>query len=189
MSSYKLAATLILISLASMVGAFVIGPKGIYATRDFQRRVEIIEESKAAWLISQSVFGISLVLTATGFTILGLNLRAAAGNWIPTLAAGLLGIGSISGLIFVYRQTVDPLSSYQGAFSSFESLYYWLAVVSLILFGVAFLQADLPAWLGFATSGAAVVFGIFYLITGSGFLTPAIVALLSLMIALYFLRQ
>jgi hypothetical protein len=84
---------------------------------------------------------------------------------------------------------VDPLSAYQGAFSTFETLCYWLAILSLVLFGIIFLRAGLPAWMGYVTSGVSSVFGIFYLVTGSGFLTPIILFLLSLMIGLYFLRR
>ena len=71
-----------------------------------------------------------------------------------------------------------------------ESLYYWLALIGLLLFGIAFLQAGLPAWLGYLTIGATVLFSIaFFLVSGARFLTPGLVFLLSLVIGIFFLRK
>jgi hypothetical protein len=116
-------------------------------------------------------------------------LRSAANTWVPGLGAAAFIAGTLSGVIFIYLQTIDPLGGYGGAYSGMERLYYWLALAGLFLFGVAFLQAGLPAWLGYLTAGAALVYGIFFLVTGAGFVTPWLVAFLTIAIAFFFLRQ
>jgi hypothetical protein len=132
---------------------------------------------------------LGILLIAVGFAVLASRLRTVGNAWVPTLGAAAFVVGAISGALFPYRQTTDPLSAYQGAYSGMQTLYYWLALAGLLLFGIAFLQAGLPAWLGYVTAGAALVYGVVFLVSGAGFLTPALVSLLSLVIAIILLRQ
>jgi hypothetical protein len=70
-----------------------------------------------------------------------------------------------------------------------ETLYYWLALAGMLLFGIAFLQAELPTWLGFVTVGSTPLYGIvFILVSNARFLTPGLVSILSLVIAIFLLR-
>jgi hypothetical protein len=189
MDTQRLSAILLIAAFAVLMVAFLLGPKGIYQTPDLQRRVQIIEESKTRWNIAQSLIGLWLLLTAVGFAVLASRLRTMGNAWIPTLGAAAFVVGLIPAAIFLYRQTTDPLSSYEGAYSGMETLYYWLSLAGLLLFGVAFLQAGLPAWLGYVTVGATLLYGIFYLVSGTGFLIPGLVSILSLVIAIFLLRQ
>jgi hypothetical protein len=189
MDTQRLSAYLLIAGAAVMLLSFVLGPKGIYQTQDLDERVRIIEDHKTRWYVSQSLIAISALLTAGGFFVLNIWLYGMADPWPHTLGAGAMIIGAISGVIFVYRQTVDPLSTYQGAYGAFESVYYWLAVGGLLLFGVAFLQAGLPTWLGYLTVGATAIYAIFFAATGVGFVTPGVVFILSLVIAIALLRQ
>lgn len=70
-----------------------------------------------------------------------------------------------------------------------ENLAYWLWLAGMMLFGIAFLQASVPAWLGYHTAGIAVLYGLVFLLAGAGFMTPFILALLSLIIAIFLLNQ
>ena len=88
-----------------------------------------------------ALISLSALLTAGGFALLALHIRTAANAWVPGLGAVAIVVGTISGLLFLYRQTTDPFGSYQGVYSSMETLYYWLTIAGLLLFGVAFLLA------------------------------------------------
>ena len=189
MDIYRLSAILLIGGVAVMLLSFVIGPQRLYQEPDLERRVEIIEGIKTRWNISQTLIGLSLLLIAVGFVVLAWQLRTAANAWIPGLAASAFAVGTISGLYFIYRQTIDPLSSYQSAYTAFEMEYYWLAIASLLPIGIAFLQAGLPKWLGYLTAGATILYGIFFLISGIGYPTPALVVILSLVIGIVLLRQ
>jgi hypothetical protein len=190
MDTQRLSAILFITGFAAFLVAFLLGPKGIYQTPDLQRRLQIIEEYKSRWNIAQPLIGLSLLLTAIGFAMLASLLSTEAIAWIPGLGAAAFAAGTISAEVFVYRQTTDPLGSFEGAYSGMETLYHWLTLAGLLLFGVAFLQAGLPAWLGIVTAGATLLYGIAsFLVRGVRFLTPGLVSILSLVIAIYLLSQ
>jgi hypothetical protein len=182
-------AILLIAGVAVLMVASLLGPQGIYQTSDPAERVQIIEENMTLWNITQSLTGLAILLTSLGFAVLASRLRTMGNAWVPILGAAAMVVGAISGALFLYRQTTDPLSAFEGAYSVIQTLYYWLTLAGLLLFGVSFLQAGLPAWLGYVTAGAALVYGIVFLVSGAGFLTPFFVALLSLVIAIILLRQ
>lgn len=189
MDAQRLTAILIIAGFAFLMAGSLLGPQGIYQTSDPSERVQIIEENKTRWNITQSLAGLGISLTTVGFVVLASRLRTVGNAWVPTLGAVALVLGAISGVFFIYRQTTDPLSTYEGAYSGMQTLYYWLTLASLLLIGVSFLQSGLPAWLGYMTAGAALVYCIVFLISGAGFLTPFLVTVLSLVIAIILLRQ
>ena len=189
MDTHRLSAILLIAGFAVLMVASLFGPQGIYQTADPAERVQIIEEDLNGWNITQSLTGLAILLTAVGFAVLASRLRTMGNAWVPILGAAALVVGAISGALFLYRQTTDPLNAFEGAYSGMQTLYYWLTLAGLLLFGVSFLGSSLPAWLGYVTAGTALVYGIVYLVTGEGFLTPFLVSLLSLVIAIILLRQ
>jgi hypothetical protein len=192
MDTQRLSAVLLIVGFAALVLSSLLGPPGMaqtYQPPDPIRRIQIIEQYKTRWNISQSLIGLSLLLTTIGFFVLNTRLYTLANAWVPTLGAVAFIAALIPAALFIYRQTTDPLGSYEGAYSGMQTLYYWLALAGLLLFGIAFLQSGLPAWLGYMTVGAALVYGAVFLVTGSGFATPFLISLLSLVIAVILLRQ
>ena len=189
MDTQRLSAILLIAGFAVLMVASLLGPRGIYQTSDPSERVQIVEENMTSWKITQSLTGLGLLLTAAGFFVLNTRLYTMGNAWVPTLGAAAMVVGAISAALFLYRQTTDPLSAFEGAYSGMQTLAYWLWLAGLLLFGVSFLQAGLPAWLGYLTAGAALVYGIVFLVSGAGFFTPFLVALLSLVIAIILLRQ
>ena len=190
METSQLSAYLLLAGVATMLAGFALGlGRSIYRTQNLDERVAIISANRTRWVASQALLAASAILSAAGFFALNIWLYGKADPWPFTLGAGAMIISAVSGVIFVYRQIIDPLSSYQGAFRAFEFVYYWLAVGGLLLFGVAFLQADLPVWLGYLTVAATAAYAIFLAATNVGFATPGLVFLLSLVIAIVLLGQ
>lgn len=189
MDTQRLSAILLIAGFVALMLGTLLLPPGIYQTPDPHERIQIIAEYKTRWNFAQPLNALYILLTAVGFAVLAWRLRTVTNAWVPGLGAVAFVVGTIPGAFFLYRQTMDPLGTYQGAYSSMETLYYWLALAGLLLFGVAFLQAGLPAWLGYVTAGTALVYGIVFLVSGAGFLTPFLVALLGLVIAIILLRQ
>jgi hypothetical protein len=185
----RLSAILLLAGFAALVFAAPFSVPGLYRTTDPSDRVEIIEQHKSNWNTTQSLVGLGILLTASGFFVLNTQLYTVANAWITTLGAAAFIIAAFSGAIFIYRQTTDPLATYEGTYKAFQTVYYALSLTGLLFFGIVFLQAGFPGWLGYATAGAAIVFGIVSLITDLAFLTPYLVTLLSLVIAIILLRQ
>jgi|GEM_PF-5444656 len=192
MDAQRLSAFLLIGGFATLVLSFLLGPPGMaqtYHPPDPQRRIKIIEKYKTRWNISQLLIGLSILLTALGFAVLASRLSALVNAWVPGLGAAAILVGAIPVTLFIYRQTIDPLGSYEGTYSGMVTLYSWLAMAGLLLFGVAFLQAGLPAWLGYLSAGSAIVYTIFFLVTGNGWLAPFLITLLGLLTAIVLLRQ
>jgi hypothetical protein len=200
MDAQLLSAILLIAGFVGAVLGSALLPPGLYDTEGPRRRLfsdrpnprrqaELIEQYRTRYNVAQLLNVLWVLLTAVGFVVLALHLRTAANAWVPSLGAAAFVVGSILGVVFIYRQTTDALNAYSGAYSAFETLLNWLWLGGLLLFGVAFLQAGLPAWLGYLTAGAALAYGIFFLVTGAGFMAPFLAVLLSLVIAIVLLRQ
>jgi hypothetical protein len=132
MDAQRFSAILFIAGFATFLVAFLLGPKGIYQTPDLQRRLQIIEEYKSRWNIAQPLIGLSLLLTTIGFAVLASQLSTEANAWVSGLGAAAFAAGTISAEVFVFHQTTDPLGSFEGAYSSMETLYHWQAYSSLV---------------------------------------------------------
>jgi hypothetical protein len=124
-----------------------------------------------------------------GFAVLASRLRTDGNSWIPTLGGAAIILGALSGTYFLYRQTTDMVGAFSGRYPGFEPAANILTLIGLLLFGIAFLQTSIPAWLGYLTVGAPILYGVIYIATGSGWLTPGISTLLGLLIAIILLWQ
>jgi len=189
MNPQRLSAILFIVVFVTTVLGVLVNAPGLYATQDIDVRLQIIEANKTRWLANQSLTFLYILLTVIGFAILASILRKTGNVRIPTFAAIFILVGSLAGACFVYLQTMDPRGGYSGAYPLAENLAYWFWLAGLFLFGIAFWRTSLPAWLGYLTTGIAVVYGIIFLFTGAGFLTPFLMALLSLVIGIVLLRQ
>ena len=199
MDPQRLSAILLIAGFVAMLFGTVLLPPGLYDTEGKRRQLsdrpdpnsqaELIDQYRARYNFAQLLNALWIVLITVGFALLASQLRMGKNAWIPVVGAVVFVVGSISGGIFLYRQTTDTLNAYSGAYSTFETLAYWLWLGGLLLFGVAFLQAGLPAWLGYVTAGAALAYGIFFLVSRAGFITPFLVSFLGIVIAIVLLRQ
>ena len=187
MNPQRLSAILLIAIFVAVIFTTIINAPGLYQTQDINERLQIIETYRTRWLISQTLVVIYSLLTIIGFSLLASTLMTTGRAWIPVLGAAAMVAGTISGLYFLYLQTIDPRGGYSGAYPLPESVTYWLWLAGTLLFGFAFLQVGLPAWLGYVTVGTAIVYGLIFLLTGAGFMTPFLVALLTLVIGIVLL--
>lgn len=179
---------LILGGAAILLSSFVNAP-GLYQTEEIEERLEILEAHRARWLANQVlVIGAAVVFTL-GFGLLAFAMKAPGRSWLPLLGAAAVAGGSISGIYFVYLQTIDPRGGYSGVYAIPENLAYWFWLAGQVLFGIAMQQAGLPRWLGYLTAGSALAYGILYFLTGAGFMTPFLLALMGVVIGIAILRQ
>jgi hypothetical protein len=189
MDMQRLAAVLLIADFAAVMLSSMVNAPGLYATQDIDKRLEILKIYRTRWLMERALAVLSALLMIVGFCLLASTLQTTGSAWIPVLGAGAIVVGTIVGMHFVYCQTVDPRGGYSGAYRTAENVAYWLWLAGTLLFGVTFLQADLPAWLGYLAAGAAIVYGIVFLFTRVGFMTPFLVGLLSLVIGIVLLGQ
>jgi len=189
MDKQRLTAILLIAAFAIIMISTAVNAPGLYQTQDIEERLQIIDTYRTRWLVNQALVFVYLMFTMTGLLMLVSILWTRVQSQILAPGAVALIAGIIAGLYFLYLQTIDPHGGYSGAYPIWENLAYWLWLASTFLFGIAFLQAGFPAWLGYLTAGAAIAYGIVFLITGAGFMTPFILGILQLVIGIVLLRQ
>ncbi len=188
MDPQRAVAFILIASFAIMAFSFAISVPGLYQTQDIEARLQIIQTYRTRWLAGQVIVFVFGVLTSVAYTLLAYTLRSQGQAGIPVFGAVAMVAGSISGLYFVYLQTIDPRGGYSGVYPTPENLAYWLWLAAMILFGISFLRAAQPAWLGYLTAGAAAAYGLLFLITGLGFMAPFVLVILNLVIGIVLLR-
>jgi len=189
MNTQRMAAILLIIVFASVMISTWVTPPGLYATQNIDKRLEILRTNKMRWLMERALIILYSLMTIIGFSLLASNMWTTGRSWISILGAAAIVAGTLVGLYFVYLQTMDPRGGYSRAYPIPENLAYCLWLAGTLLFGIAFLQAGLPVWLGYLTAGVAGIYGIVFLFIGTGFMTPFLLAVLDLVIGIVLLRQ
>ena len=202
MDVLHVSAVLLIAEFVVMIFLAVITPPGLYTpqdvknrqtntypTEDIERRLEILRVHRTRWIMERITSVALVLLIIIAFWLLASSLQTSAGSSVAPLGAVAMIAGTLAGLYFIYRQTIDPRGGYHGKYPVAENTAYWLWLIGTLLFGIAFLQSGLPTWLGIVTAGAALLYGVVYLLTSFGFMTPYLVGLLSLVIGLVLLGQ
>ena len=180
------AAALLIAAFAVLAISTSVNAPGLYATRDIDERLRIISEHRKRWFVNQWLVAGFGVLTVVGFVALATTLRGTGSDWIPIVGAIAITTGTVSGMYFLYRQTVDPRGGYSGTYPVPENAAYVLWLVGTVLFGVAILQTDLPDWLGYLTVGAPIAYGLTFAVSRAGFMTPFLLAFLGLVVGIVY---
>lgn len=189
MNLQRLSAILFIVVFVTVMLGILVNAPGLYETQDINARLRIIEANNTRWMVNQALTFLYILLTVLGFAALASMLRKTGKVWLLAISTVFILAGSISGAYFVYLQTMDPRGGYSGAYPLAEHLAYWFWLAGLLFFGIAFLQSSLPPWLGYLTVGTAFIYAIFFLFTGAGFLTPFLMAILSLVIGIVLLKH
>lgn len=122
MNTRRLSAILLIAASAAILLSSFVNAPGLYQTEDIHDRLQIIETYRTRWLANQGmvvVFGLVLIV---GFALLASSLCGAEFDWLSTLGAAAIALGTISGMYFVYLQTIDPPGGYSGAYPLPENL-------------------------------------------------------------------
>lgn len=184
----QISAVLLIVAFVVLAASAVIGVPGLYAAENIDAQVELIGAHRRRWLGTQALVSLYVLVATAGFVALAVDLASSVSVLLPAVAAVAIGVGSASGLYFVYLQTADPRGGYSGKYPLPEVAAYWLWLAGVLVLGVALLAAG-PLWLGLLAVGGAVVFLAFYLITGMGFVTPAFTAVVGLVIGVEMLLR
>jgi hypothetical protein len=184
----QLTGILLVSGFVVLAASALVGVPGLYGAGSIDAQLELIRAHRRRWLATQALVTLYLVLAGAGFVALAVELAPDAGSWVPAVAALAVVAGSLSGLYFVFLQTTDPRGGYSSKYPLPEAAAYWLWLGGVLLFGVAWLLAG-PAWLGALTVAGSVAFTALFLVTGKGFATPALTALVGLVAGLALLLQ
>ena len=155
---------LIVGSILFLVAAFM-PISWVYAMKTAKEKMERIEKSPGAWRISQLFFALGATVTAIGFGLVAVHFRTSPGALAAYLGVVVIVLGAVLWDWDVYLRAINPEQFVQGLIPGWLFVSYTvLTQFGLVTFGVAFLQAGLPRWLGLGTSGAGLVLFIATLI-------------------------
>lgn len=190
MSLERIAGIVIIVGVVLYIIAGCVSPR-LYQEPDISQRVSIIEASRTRWNLSQLFFGLGIGLPAVGFLLLTLHLHGIQRQWLIYAGAAAFVLGALSGVIFVYRQTSDPVQYWASIQPSALIIgAVVLTLAGLLLYGVVFLQGDFPNWLGYVAVGAAVVLLAAFLVTRgiTGFVVASLSYLVTLIVGVVLVR-
>lgn len=132
----------------------------LYREKDPQQRIAIIEQSLTGWRVSNVFWALAALLTATGLVLLSVHFQGRVTPWILVPAAFVSGLGAIAWTVFAYRRSVAYAAYFrQYSFSPLTVALIALTVVGLLLYGIAFVQAGYPLWLGLGLSLSMLLTG------------------------------
>jgi peptidoglycan/LPS O-acetylase OafA/YrhL len=186
----KTAGIAIILGVVVYVLAMFVSPR-LYQEPDIGGRVNIIEENRSRWNISQVMFALGMGVTALGFLLLTLHLHGVHRQWTIYGGAASFIVGALLGVIFVYRQTFDPVQYWESARPSALIVgAVVLTLAGLLLYGIVFLQNDFPNWSGYIAVGAAVVLLVAFLLTRgtTGFVVASLSYLVTLIVGIILVR-
>jgi hypothetical protein len=163
-----LTGVLLILGFVFVLVASIVGPPRLYQEPNSEVRLEIIANFPTRWAVSNLFFALGALVTAAGLTLFALQLRGSVSPWLIWLAVATYILGAFVWVIFIFQRTVDPSSLFTSyAFSPLTVALVGLSVTGLLLYGILFLQAGYPGWLGVGTIAGMALIG------GAALLFPA----------------
>ncbi|MDQ3910314.1 MAG: hypothetical protein M3305_00695 [Actinomycetota bacterium] len=165
MSTERFGATILLVGSVLFLIAASMPVSQVFAESSLAAKLEIITSNRTAWIASQLLFGLGASIATIGLGLVAYHLRGAPGGvWAHIgLAAVILGAVFWDG--HVYLRAIDPERFVEGRLIGWLfPAYALLTQLGLLAFGVAYLRAGYPPWLGVATVGGTVTFFIAFLV-------------------------
>lgn len=142
-----------------IIGAFA-APAGAYQG-PLEQRMSIIEGQSTQWILSKVFDALSLLLLA-GYVLSAVVQGRKGGSLVNTLAGLSSGSAGLAGGVFVYRLAMRPMDFYDRLSPApLVLVFVSLIAAGVLLFGLTFLNRDVPNWLG----GLMIAFGGLVLIT------------------------
>ena len=137
----------------------------VYAERDAEKRIEIIEAGPGQWTLSQLLFALGATIAVIGLSLAAYHLRSSSAALAAYVGVVLLIIGVVFWDWHLYVRIVDPEGFARGTILRWPFVVYSiLTQFGLIAFGVAYLGGGYPRWLGWTTIAATGALFILLLI-------------------------
>jgi hypothetical protein len=147
-------------SIIFLVGA-AIGVPRIWTEPDPQVRLRLLREGRVIWVVAQPLYGLGALVAGVGAGLLagpggpGASLFTVGG---AALVAGALAWGWS---LYLRGTRIDDFVAGRNPGWPFMT-YVLLTIAGLALLGAALLMAGFPAWLGWLTLGADLLFLLAY---------------------------
>ena len=165
MSTERVAAIILLVGSVLFIIAAFMPVSQVYVAPTPAAKLEIIYSDRTAWISSQVLFGLGASIAAIGLGFVAYHLRTTPGAFWAYIGLVAVILGAVLWDGHVYLRAIDPEAFVEGRLIGWLfPAYALLTQLGLLAFGVAYLQAGYPAWLGGITVAGAVIFFIIYLV-------------------------
>ena len=195
MTQSQLSAIFLIAGFVFILAASTVGPPRLYQKPDVAVQLELIANHQTTWALSNLFYALAGVATALGLAIFSIHLlkNDDVTSWLVIAGAAAYVLGVAAYAIFLYRRTVDPAALFTNyAFTPLTAVFLGAIVTGLLLYGVAYLQAGYPGWLGITTIAGTVLIGGAALIFPVRFFAsfpPQLLFLFTLAAGIVILRQ
>lgn len=196
----RLSGWILILGFAALVVGALAAPAGAY-DGSLESRQRVIEAQSSQWRLSKVFDGLAVVLPAVAFIMLAFQLRHQSGSVLSTIGGLAFLMGGVVGLVYVIQLATDPIPLYdRETLAPLSVALYSFFSLGLVMFGVAFIRAGLPAWVGWlaVVIPAAVLLTLLISVTGGallrlppeiGFLLGVLIYLVTLFVAVGLVRR
>jgi hypothetical protein len=161
MEQISVAGMLLISGFLLVMAASFAGPPRLYQEANSQEQLQLIEEYPNRWLASNVLFALAGLATAVGLILFTFSSQGEGSALISWLAALAYALGTLFWIFFLANRFQDPAQLFENySFSPFTVALFGLLIIGLLLYGIAFLQAGYPGWLGYGTAGLVTVIGL-----------------------------
>jgi len=193
MIQLNLSAYLLIAGCALVLLATSVGPPRLYQEPDSQKQLENIENHRDRWLLSNLMFGLGGLSTAVGLILFSLYAQREVHPLLNWLAALGYALGTVLWLLFLYNRTIKPGQLFENyAFTPQTIVLIGSLLLGLLIYGIIYLQAGYPGWLGSGTIGLALLIGALAMLFPDRFFAsfpPQLLYLFTLAAGIVFLGQ
>lgn len=165
MADLKLPAWLFIVGTILFIAAAFNPSAAVFAQSDPANKLEIIQNQRTLWSLSQGLFGAGATVTAVGVLVLaGRWMSTSAG--VPLLVGGLaMVVGALLWDVHVYQRAVSPTAFVNGELPGWLfTVYTLLTLFGLLILGLSYIQVGQPGWLGYGTVAATLALFVVYLL-------------------------
>jgi hypothetical protein len=157
------AGVLLLVGSGVFFAGASFGVPRVFTEPDPARRLQMLEEHLTAWRLAQPLYAIGPLLAGVGVGFLAGSTGGSARVVLALACAALVG-GALSWSWSTARRGARHQEFAMGTLPGWPfATYVWLTLAGLSAVGVGLLLADLPAWTGWLTLGADLLFALAYL--------------------------
>jgi hypothetical protein len=192
MTAIKIAGLLLILGFLAVAFASSAGPPGLFQEPKPEKRLQLIADHQGRWITSNLLFSLAGILTAAGLLVFSLQLRAEVNGWLNWGAAAAYGLGTLLWVWLMVDRTRNPEPYFLDySFSPFTAALVALLVIGLLLYGLAFLAAGYPGWLGYGLAAGMLLIGALALFFPGRFFAsfpPQLLYLFSLVAGIMMMR-
>lgn len=164
MDTDRIAGVLLIVGSAIFLAGAAVGVPKVFTVREPRARLRLLQQHPVRWRAAQPLYGLGPLTTAVGTGFLAAG-AAGAGTGTAFWAACLaLAIGALAWSRSLYLRGTRISEFAFGTLPGWPfATYVLLTIAGLALLGIALVTGGYPAWLGWFTIGAGIVFLIGYL--------------------------